>query len=158
MDYPARASSAILLKRVRNRSRSLAVLSIVNIKEKDWEAGKPDPVTNGSCPPLAGNHSSRELVAKLLKRSTLRHSGELYSPIFDLASNRVCQQSGFPDLRCTHKAQLFTLSAGLLRDRQRNVFCYTFHSLTASSLSLVFSPVKSRLSSSRCFQQKKRLP
>ncbi len=41
----------------------------------------------------------------------------------------------------------WAFSACPARERWRNVFCYTFRSLAAPSLSLVSSPVKSRLSS-----------
>lgn len=91
-----------------------------------------------------GNHSSRDPVTKILKRSLRGRCAENnHAPC--LASDRVystlhsCKCGGLPK-------PAFSACPTRLKVK-RSIFCYTFRSLAAPSLSLVSSPAKSRLSS-----------
>ncbi len=64
---------------------------------------------------------------------------------FGLASDRVYHRLSLLKSGTAPQSLHFTLSVP--KRKQRNIFCYTFRSLAAPSLSLVSSPLKSRLSS-----------
>jgi hypothetical protein len=64
---------------------------------------------------------------------------------FGLASDRVYHRLSFLKSSLLLKQAFHPVC--LVQSKQRNIFCYTFRSLTAPSLSLVSSPAKSRLSS-----------
>jgi len=118
--------------------------------KKKRETSKPDSVAKAS------SHSSRGSIAAPLKRP-LRSLAENHNAPFGLASDRVCRLLLSPKAGPVHKTGHFTLPAK--RTRQRYTFCCTFRGLSAPSVSLVSSPVKSRLSSPALPQEERqRLP
>jgi hypothetical protein len=115
--------------------------------EKMRESDKPDFVI---CLATKSNHSSRVCVATVLKRFTLGPPGAGVFALNFLASDRV-----YSALHLYRSGRLikpafsaFSFKTSL---KERDVFCYTFRSLTAPSLSLVSAPMKSRLSSPKKF-------
>ncbi len=79
-----------------------------------------------------------------------------------LASDRVysslhlCQVRLIPEISIFSLSHIFSHPKMEKGSDERNVFCYTFRSLAAPSLSLVSSPAKSRLSSSFALGEQKR--
>lgn len=110
------------------------------IKKEPWEEDKPDSVL--------GDHSSRGLVTETLKRSNGQLDAEHIMRAASLASDRVYNKQQVAPRPLAPEA---SFSPCLKREfpLQRSVFCCTFRSLTAPSLSLVSPPAKSRLSSIR---------
>lgn len=112
------------------------------LKGKKWESDKPDFVVS--------NHSSGRYVTVPLERSVACTRGERKN-----RTRSLLLQIGFIALCFSaNETSLIkpAFSALLFLREQRIVFCYTFRSLTAPSVSLVSSPVKSGLSS--LFNQK----